>query len=219
MDDLSPKSFFNLDGFAHKALFEGIEFVWEALSRLTGYLEDLKLGNIETEIPAATHLVHPEKISIGKGTVVEPGVMIQGPCLIGPDCVIRHGAYLRGPVLIGRGCVVGHASEIKHSILLNGARAPHFNFVGDSILGNEVNLGAGVKLANSRFDKKSISVLFQNKKISTHLKKFGAIVGDQGKLGCNVVTNPGTFLGPFVFCYPNLAIQGCIPPETILNKA
>jgi NDP-sugar pyrophosphorylase family protein len=218
MDDLSPKSFFKLEAFEHKALFEGVAFVWDALSRLAGYLEKLELGNIEVEIPRGVYLENPEQISIGKGTVIEPGVMIQGPCVIGPDCEIRHGAYLRGPVLIGRGCVMGHASEVKHSILLNGARAPHFNFVGDSILGNEVNLGAGAKLANYRFDKKTVSVLFRSEKISTGLRKFGAVIGDLGKLGCNVVTNPGTLLGPSVFCYPNLTIHGCISPGTTLNR-
>jgi len=218
MENLSPKSFFNLEAFEHKALFEGIEFVWEALSRLPGYLERQKLGSIETEIPPGVYLVHPENISIGKGTIIEPGVMIRGPCLIEPDCVIRHGAYIRGPALIGRGSVIGHASEIKHSILLGRAKAPHFNFVGDSILGNEVNLGAGVKLANFRFDKKMVSVLFQGKKIPTNLKKFGAVVGDLGSLGCNVVANPGTLLGPSVFCYPNLTIHGCILPGKTLYK-
>lgn len=218
MDNLHPTSFFKLEEYAHQALFEGCAFVWEALSRLSEYIEAQKLGVIGGDVPKEAFLMHPDKVSIGKGTVIEPGVMIQGPCIIGPECRIRHGAYIRGPVIIGQNCVIGHCSEIKHSILLNNARAPHFNFVGDSILGNEVNLGAGAKLANFRFDKKEISILFQGKKISTQLKKFGAVIGDYGKLGCNSVTNPGTLLGPAVFCYPNLTIHGCIAKGKIVTK-
>jgi len=217
MEELSPKAFFSTEGYLHEELFKNAVFVWDALHRLTAYLERQKLGNIEIVVPKEVYLVNPQLISIGKGTVVEPGVYIQGPCIIGPNCVIRHGAYIRGSVVTGEGCVIGHDTEIKHAILLNRAMAPHFNYVGDSILGNDSNLGAGVKLANFRLDHGEVSVLFQGKKIGTGLKKFGAIVGDGTQLGCNVVANPGTLLGPKVLCYPCLNIGGVIPSMKVIK--
>lgn len=217
MEELFPKAFFLIDGYLHEELFENAAFVWEALHRLPLYLERQKLGKIEASLSKDVHLVNPQLISIGMGTVVEPGVYIQGPCIIGPNCTIRHGAYIRGNVVTGEGCLIGHDTEIKHAILLNRAMAPHFNYVGDSILGNDCNLGAGVKLANFRLDHEEVSVLFQGKKIGTGLKKFGAIVGDGVQLGCNVVANPGTLLGPKVFCYPCLNIGGVIPSMKVIK--
>lgn len=218
MLNLSPHTFFSLERFAHAKLFESCGFVWEALLLLQPYLESQPLGKIEIEIPPTVHLINPFLISIGKGTVVEPGAYIQGPCIIGPNCVIRHGAYLRGNVLTGENCIIGHDTEVKNSIFLNRANAPHFNYVGDSILGSDVNLGAGVKLANFRLDHKEVSVLFKGQKIFTRLKKFGAILGDGASLGCNSVTNPGTLIGPKAFCYPCLNLGGIIPAETIVRK-
>jgi UDP-N-acetylglucosamine diphosphorylase / glucose-1-phosphate thymidylyltransferase / UDP-N-acetylgalactosamine diphosphorylase / glucosamine-1-phosphate N-acetyltransferase / galactosamine-1-phosphate N-acetyltransferase len=211
MDDLSPQSLLDIENYAHAALFDRIVYVWEALEKIESYLQHQKLGKIETDIPASVYLINPSLISIGKGTHIEPGVCIHGPCIIGSHCEIRHGAYLRGQVIIGNGCVIGHDSEIKNSIFLEKARASHFNYVGDSIVGNEANLGAGMKTANLRFNHLPISVTFQGKKIPTNLKKFGVIVGDGAQLGCNCVTNPGTILGKRSFCYPCLNISGCVP--------
>lgn len=217
MEELLPKSFFSTEEFLHEELFKSVTFVWDALHRLTGYLERQKLGKIETIIPKEVHLINSQLISIGKGTVVEPGAYIQGPCIIGPNCVIRHGAYIRGNVITGEGCLIGHDTEVKHSIFLNRAMAPHFNYVGDSILGNDSNLGAGVKLANFRLDHGEVSVFFQGKKIGTGLKKFGAIIGDGVQLGCNVVANPGTLLGQKALCHPCLNIGGVIPSMKVIK--
>lgn len=218
MEELSPKSFFSIEKYLHFELFKEAVFVWEALCRLPSYLKKQKLGKIEVDIPKEACLADTAQISIGHGTIIEPGVYIQGPCWIGPNNVLRHGAYIRGDVVTGEGCIIGHDTEIKNSILLNRSYAPHFNYVGDSILGNDVNLGAGVKLANFRLDHQEISVLFKGKKIPTGLKKFGAIIGDGGQLGCNVVTNPGTLIGPQVFCYPCLNIGGIIPPQKTIKR-
>lgn len=211
MSEFAPHSFFDLSRYEHAALFEGTENVWEALLHLSSYLQKRKLGKIEGEVSPAAHLFNASQINIGKGTVVEPGAFIQGPCIIGKDCQIRHGAYIRGDVIVGDGCIVGHATEIKHSILLNEAFAPHFNYVGDSILGNRVNLGAGVVLANFRLDHTPITFHYNDEKIETHLKKFGAVVGDLAQIGCQSVLNPGTLIGKKVFCYPCLNVGGFIP--------
>jgi NDP-sugar pyrophosphorylase family protein len=205
---LTPESFFSLDGFAHRELFAEAAYVWEALGRLEAYLKKQKLGKIEVSIPESAYLKNREQISIGKGSSVEPGAYIEGPCVLGENCVVRHGAYIRGNVIAGDGCVIGHATEIKHSILLNTAHAAHFNYVGDSILGNGTNLGAGAKLANYRFDHAEVCVVVDGKKIRTGLKKFGAIVGDGAQIGCNAVTNPGTLLMPKKFIHPCQTVGG-----------
>jgi len=218
MLEFSAKNFFLLDGWNHPELFEGSSYVWEALHRLEGYLEKQELGKIEVTVPPSAHLIHPELISIGKGTIVEPGAYIQGPVIIGRQCIVRHGAYIRGNVITGDECLIGHTTEVKHSIFLNRAHAAHFNYVGDSILGNDVNLGAGVKLANYRLDHKEVSFLFQGQKIKTGLKKLGAIIGDGAQLGCNGVTNPGTFIGSKAFCYPCVNVKGFIPSRAIYKE-
>lgn len=213
LEELLIHSFFDLEGFPWKELFEGAVYPWEALARLDAFCKTVE-GNIEVEIPPGVHLVHPEQIAIGQGTLVEPGAMIVGPCLIGPNCQIRQGAYIRGNVVAGPGAVIGHDTEVKHAILLNGAAAAHFNYVGNSILGRNANLGAGVKCANLRLDHKEIIVYVRGQKIATGLKKLGAIVGDGAQLGCNAVTNPGTLIGKGAICYPCLNIGGVIPPYT-----
>ncbi|MBS0604788.1 MAG: UDP-N-acetylglucosamine diphosphorylase [Verrucomicrobia bacterium] len=216
---LTPAQFFSLEGYEHMPLFEGCQYPWEALARLEGYLNSLKLGKIEIEIPPAVHLVNPESISIGNGTIIEPGAFIQGPCVIGRNCVIRHGAYIRGNVVTGDSCVIGHDTEVKHSIFLNHASAAHFNYVGDSILGNNINLGAGVKCANLRLDHQPVYVLIHDERINTRLHKLGAIVGDGAQVGCNCVINPGTVLGRNSFCFPCLNVYGFVPENGKVKPA
>jgi NDP-sugar pyrophosphorylase family protein len=211
MKDFFVNSFFSLEEYRYADLWEDCVYVWDALSRLEEFLRTVPLGKIEIEIPSGVHLVHPDLISIGEGTRVEPGAYIQGPCVIGERCQVRSGAYVRGQVITGDGCVLGHDSEFKHSILLNGVHAAHFNYVGDCILGNAVNLGAGVKCANVRLDKELVQIAFNGKKIPTGLKKMGAILGDGVQIGCNAVTSPGTVMGKNVLCHPCLHVQGVIP--------
>jgi NDP-sugar pyrophosphorylase family protein len=214
--ELLYTSFFDLKDFPHKELFEAIVYPWEALSKLDEFFTHFS-GKIEIKLPPGVYLENEEKISIGKGTTVEPGVFLQGPCLIGPNCQLRHGAYIRGGVIAGPGSVIGHATEVKHSIFLNGAHAAHFNYVGDSILGSAVNLGAGSKLANLRLDGREISIRFMGKKIPTGRKKLGAIIGDRAQIGCNAVLNPGTLIGKGAICYPCLNISGVIAPQKELK--
>lgn len=212
-------SLLELEAYTHRKLFEQSNYPWEALASLEAYLNSSDLGQIEVSIPPSAHLINPEKISIGSGTVVEPGAYIQGPCIIGKNCMIRHGAYLRGNVITGDECVIGHDTEVKHAIFLNRACAAHFNYVGDSILGNGVNLGAGVKCANLRLDHQTIVVKVLGVSIDTRLKKLGAIIGDGAQVGCNCVINPGTILGKNSFCFPCLNVDGYVPDHGKVKPA
>lgn len=145
-------------------------------------------------------------IRLGKGVLVEPGAFIRSPAIIGDRTEVRHGAYIRGDCLIGKNCVVGHVTEAKHSIFLDGAKAGHFAYIGDSILGNGVNLGAGTKLANLRFIKGDVPISTKKGLVKTGLRKLGAILGDYVQTGCNTVTNPGTLLGKRSMVIPNTTV-------------
>ena len=166
-------------------------------------------------------------ILVGRGSFLEAGALLKGPCLLGQSCAVRQGAYLRGNVILGDGAGVGHASEVKGSILLDHAEAPHFNYVGDSILGRRVNLGAGTKLANLELRAPetkrndlwpSIRIPIEGDVVDTGLPKLGAILGDDVEAGCNAVTSPGTLIGKQSWIYPNLTVRkGFYPPGTILK--
>jgi filamentous hemagglutinin family protein len=218
MNPFDPKQFFDLSTYAHKALFLEEPCVWLVLKRINSYLASLQLGKIEGVIESGAILVNPEAISVGKGSVVESGAYIKGPCVIGENCEVRHGAYIRGNVVTGNKCVIGHATEVKNAIFLSDAHAGHFAYVGDSILGNGVNLGAGVKCSNLRFDQKEISFLFEAKRIESGLRKFGSVIGDETQIGCNAVTNPGTLLGKKCSVYPCLNISGFFPNNTCVKS-
>lgn len=158
------------------------------------------------------------RISIGCGVLIESGAMVKEPAVIGDQTEVRQGAYLRGHCLVGRRCVVGHATEVKHSIFLNDAKAGHFAYVGDSILGGGVNLGAGTKLANFRFIPGEVRVRTVDGPISTGLKKFGAVFGDRVQTGCNAVTSPGAVVGQESIIMPNTTVlSGYHPPRSVLR--
>ncbi|MBN1832351.1 MAG: glucose-1-phosphate thymidylyltransferase [Deltaproteobacteria bacterium] len=152
-------------------------------------------------------------IYIGEGTVVEPGAMIKGPSIIGNHTEVRQGAYVRENCLIGDRCVVGHTTEVKHSIMLNDAKAGHFAYIGDSILGNHVNLGAGTKLANLKIVDVEMKISVEGKVYKTGLRKLGAILGDYTETGCNSVTSPGTLLGKASLVYPCVNMPGGFYPD------
>lgn len=217
MYNFPAQSLFDISQFAHNQIFNECEGVWEVLSKIGGYLSKVKLGNIAGEVDPKAYLINPEQITIGRGTVVEAGAYIHGPCIIGEDCEVRFGAYIRGNLITGNKCVVGHATEVKNALFLDGAKAGHFAYIGDSILGNRVNLGAGVKCANFRLDGKNISLFSHGEKIETHLRKFGAILGDDVHIGCNAVLNPGTIMGKKSGAHPCLSIRGIIAENQIVK--
>jgi UDP-N-acetylglucosamine diphosphorylase / glucose-1-phosphate thymidylyltransferase / UDP-N-acetylgalactosamine diphosphorylase / glucosamine-1-phosphate N-acetyltransferase / galactosamine-1-phosphate N-acetyltransferase len=218
MDKFFFDKFFNIDNFKYKDLFEKGLPVWNALLYLSKYLEKVSNWNKLSIISKDVYLENPEKIFIGKDSKIEPGAYIKGPCIIGDNCQVRHGAYIRGNVITGDNCVIGHATEIKNSILLNNASTAHFAYVGDSILGNNVNLGAGVKCANFRLDRNEISFFYNGKKIKTGLMKLGAIIGDNVQIGCNSVLNPASFLERDCICYPCINISGLISEKSIVKS-
>ena len=201
-------NFFNLSSFTHHKIFQSVCYPWEALQNMPSYLVSLKFELKSQYISSSAFLINPEKIYIGEGTVVEAGAYICGPCWIGNNCRIRHGAYIRGGSIIDSDAVVGHATEVKNSIFLNGAKAAHFAYVGDSILGAGVNLGAGVKCANVRLDQQVVYIKLSGKKINTGQKKLGSIIGDFSQIGCNSVLNPGTCVERKFICHPLSNIGG-----------
>lgn len=160
-----------------------------------------------------------KKIHIGQGVLIEAGAYIKEPAIIGDYTEVRHGAYMRGFCVVGKRCVVGHATEVKHSIFLNDAKAGHFAYLGDSILGNNVNLGAGTKFANLRFLPGTVTIKTPDKKnIDSGLRKIGAILGDDCQTGCNSVTNPGTVMGKKSALMPNTtAPSGFHLPSTLIR--
>jgi len=210
-----PADLFDLSQTAHAALFDGVEFAWEVLKRIPGYVE----ANVRSELKNKCEgraFIGP-KVCIGEGTVVEDGVMIQGPAIIGRNCQIRHNAYIREHVIIGDNCVVGNSTELKNALLFNNAVAPHFNYVGDSILGDKAHIGAGVKISNVKLMPENVTVEKDGVPFDTGLRKFGAIMGDHTEVGCNAVLNPGAVLGRRALVTPAIAFSGYLPPATIAH--
>jgi UDP-N-acetylglucosamine diphosphorylase / glucose-1-phosphate thymidylyltransferase / UDP-N-acetylgalactosamine diphosphorylase / glucosamine-1-phosphate N-acetyltransferase / galactosamine-1-phosphate N-acetyltransferase len=207
---------FNLAETEHAALFDGCGHAWEALPRLGDYLKGRLKPGLRNRCDGVAWI--GDKVSIGEGTVLEDGVMIQGPAIIGRNCVIRHNAYIRGNVLVGDNCVVGNASELKQALLFNGAQVPHFNYVGDSILGHRVHLGAGVKISNFKLDGSNVLVDVDGKAVDTGLRKVGALIGDRSDIGCNAVLNPGSILGRNTVLYPNVNWRGVLPADRIVKN-
>lgn len=188
---------------------------------LNGHDQGLKqqLIGILTSSKIPSHCTFDDKdgmIYIDDTATVEPGVHFIGPCYVGPNATIRHGAYIRQYSWICDGAIVGHCTEVKHSILLPGSQAPHFNYVGDSILGRDVNLGAGAKLSNLRNDGKEVILRMASQTIGSGLRKFGAILGEGCAIGCNVVTNPGVVLGKGSVVLPNTTVTGIHPEGSSL---
>ena len=169
-------------------------------------------GEIACELPG--FFTRGEGIVVDATATVEAGAYLIGPCYVGPRAVVRSGAYVREYSWIGADAVVGHATEVKHSILLPGAKAPHFNYVGDSILGKGANLGAGTKLSNLRNDGGEVHVRLDGERLPSGLRKFGAVLGEGVATGCNSVTNPGVVLGCNSTVWPNVTVTGIHGPES-----
>ncbi len=213
-----PADLFDLKQTEHAALFAGIEFAWEALKRIKQYVaQNIKPG-LHNKCEGVAYI--GEQVFIGEGTVVEDGAMIKGPAIIGRNCQIRHNAYIREQVIVGDGCVVGNSTELKNVILFNEAVAPHFNYVGDSILGHKTHLGAGVILSNFKSLPGNVTVDKDGVPFDTGLRKFGALIGDGAEVGCNAVLNPGSIIGRGAVIYPGVNWRGILPANMIAkNKA
>jgi len=208
---------FDLAQTEHAAIFDGCTHAWEALKKIEAYLAQVPRQHPPRKFPGASIGQH---VVIGEGTIVEPGALIKGPAIIGKNCQIRHNAYVRENVIVGDHCVVGNASELKNALLFNGAQAPHYNYIGDSILGHKAHLGAGVKISNIRLLPGNVTVELDGVLTDTGLRKFGALLGDGAEVGCNAVLNPGSILGRGALVYPNVFWRGFLPAHSIAkNKA
>lgn len=209
-NNFSPEHFFNLDGFPHREIFSGCRVVWEAVPKIENYILDLfKKGKL--------HANCGENIYLGEGTVVEPGAYIKGPAIIGRNSRISHVAYVRENVLAGDNCVFGHSVEVKNTIFLPGAAVAHLSYIGESILGRDVNIAGGTILANFRLDQKPVRVHRGENIHETNLLKFGSVVGDGGRIGVNSVLNPGTLLGKNCQVYPLTSVRGYHPAESVIR--
>lgn len=194
--------------------FEGCTYPWEVLSRIKDII--LKIG---PTLPKDEYDQIGENVWIAKSAKVAPTAYISGPAIIGKDAEIRHCAFIRDSAVVGEGAVVGNSTELKNVILFNKVQVPHFNYVGDSILGYKAHMGAGCITSNVKSEKTLVTVRIGDEKIETGLKKFGAILGDNVEVGCNTVLNPGSVVGRNTNIYPLSMVRGYIPAKSIYKKA
>lgn len=213
-----PADLFDLSQTEHAALFEGCEHSWEALKRIKDYLQAHLKPALHNRCEGVAYI--GKDVYVGPGTVIEDGVMIKGPAIIGANCEIRHNAYFRENVIVGDDCVVGNSCELKNAVLFNGCQVPHFNYVGDSILGHKVHIGAGVILSNVKSLPGNVTVEIEGQPFDTGLRKFGALIGDRAEIGCNAVLNPGSIIGRGAMVYAGVNWRGILPANMIAkNKA
>lgn len=212
----SPSDLFDLKQTEHASIFEGCTYAWEALKKIAPYLKKHARSELRNRCEGKAFI--GENVFIGEGTVVEDGVMIKGPAIIGRNCQIRHNAYLREDVILGDNCVVGNACELKNALLFNNATVPHFNYVGDSILGYKAHLGAGVKISNVKLTSGNIMMEIEGEPHDTGLRKFGALIGDMVDVGCNAVISPGSVIGRNSVIYPNVHWRSILPANMIVKN-
>lgn len=208
--NISTIMLFNLEKTVAKPLFNGINHPWEALPKIKEFI--ISLGK---SLPKDRFDEVSENVWIAKSATVFPSAYIAAPCIIDEEAEVRHCAFIRGSAIIGKGCVVGNSTELKNCILFDSVQVPHFNYIGDSILGYKSHLGAGAITSNVKSDKTPITVATDDGKIETGLKKFGAMVGDYTEVGCNSVLNPGTVLGRNCTVYPTSCVRGYIKENHI----
>jgi NDP-sugar pyrophosphorylase family protein len=225
---LSPDNFFDLSDPLAEMVMAGCRFAWDAIARIEACAQSLveKTNRIDGEVMSGAHL-GPTGIVVCRGAVIEPGSYVQGPAYIGPGARVLHGAYIRGSVILLEGAVLGHAGEAKNALLMRNAKAPHFAYIGDSVLGARVNLGAGTKLSNvpitsfrdqDTHRRPTVRITCDEEIFDTGLEKLGALLGDDCQTGCNSVLNPGVLLGPGSLVYPNATVRkGYYPQESILK--
>ena len=214
-EKFAPAEFIALEHTTHAKLFENQRFIWDALKQIASYLQFRLKPAVLGQLMGKPFISNT--VFIGSGTIVEQGAVIKGPAWIGERCHIRSGCYVRENVIVGDGVVMGNSCEFKNCIVCDEAQVPHFNYVGDSILGFRAHLGAGVILSNVKLDHREISVAIDDGIVPTGLTKFGAIVGDRTEIGCNAVVNPGTVIGRDCIIYPSVNVRGVIPRAHIVK--
>ena len=213
MEQWKVKNLYSLSETIAADIFEGVEYPWEALGKIKDFI--MELG---AKLPEEKYEKRGEDVWVAKSAKVFPSAYINGPAIIDEDAEIRHCAFIRGSAIVGKGAVVGNSTELKNVILFNKVQVPHYNYVGDSILGYKAHMGAGSITSNVKSDKTLVTVKFQEECLETGLKKFGAMLGDQVEIGCNSVLNPGTVIGRDTNVYPVSMVRGCIPERSIYKK-
>ncbi|MCM1134971.1 MAG: UDP-N-acetylglucosamine pyrophosphorylase [Clostridium sp.] len=213
MEEFTVKNLYGLDETIAAELLEGGEYPWEALPKISGFI--VELGK---RLPRDKYEEVKENVWIAKSASVAPTACINGPAIIDEEAEVRHCAFIRGSAIVGKGAVVGNSTELKNVILFNKVQVPHYNYVGDSILGFKSHMGAGSITSNVKSDKTLVVVKNGQEQIETGLKKFGAMLGDNVEVGCNSVLNPGTVIGKNSNVYPTSMVRGCIPAGSIYKK-
>lgn len=213
MEAITISSLYDLNETIAAELFEGKTYPWEVLPLIKEFI--VRLGN--TLDPGEYDRVGDD-IWVAKSASIAPTAAINGPCIIGKDAEIRQCAFIRGSAIVGEGAVVGNSTELKNVILFNKVQVPHYNYVGDSILGYKAHMGAGSITSNVKSDKKLVVIHGEDYQIETGLKKFGAMLGDYVEVGCNSVLNPGTVVGRETNIYPLSSVRGVVPENSIFKN-
>ena len=213
MEECKICNLYNLEETIAKELLESVEYPWEALPKIEEFI--LKIGK---KLDKEKYEQKGENIWIAKSAKIAPTAYINGPAIIGENAEVRHCAFIRGKAIVGEGAVVGNSTELKNVILFNKVQVPHYNYVGDSILGYKSHMGAGSITSNVKSDKKLVIVKNGKETIETGLKKFGAMLGDNVEVGCGSVLNPGTVIGSNTNIYPLSSVRGVIPKSSIYKN-
>ncbi len=210
MEELKIQKLYTLAETIAAELFEGVVYPWEALPEIGAFI--VKLGNC---LPEDVYEKRGENVWVAKSAKVFPSAFIHGPAIIDEGAEIRHCAFIRGNAIVGKGAVVGNSTELKNVALFNKVQVPHYNYVGDSILGYKAHMGAGSITSNVKSDKTLVTVKAGTQRFETGLKKFGAMLGDEVEIGCNSVLNPGTVIGKSSNVYPTSSVRGYVPAHSI----
>lgn len=212
-EELRIEKLYNLSETIAAELFEGLDYPWQALPLIGEFIK--KLGRT---LDKSEYDETAENVWIAKSAVVAPTAYINGPCIIGKNAEVRHCAFIRGNAIVGEGAVVGNSTELKNVVLFNRVQVPHYNYVGDSILGYKSHMGAGSITSNVKSDKTLVKVRCNGQVIETGLKKFGAMLGDNVEVGCGSVLNPGTVIGRGSNIYPLSSVRGYVAGNSIYKK-
>ena len=213
MEECKIKNLYNLEETIAAKIFEGATYPWEVLPKIGDFI--IELGNT---LSLEEYDKVGEYVWIAKSATVAPTAYIKGPAIIGKNAEIRHCAFIRGKAIVGEGAVVGNSTELKNVILFNKVQVPHYNYVGDSILGYKSHMGAGSITSNVKSDKKLVVVKNDEEKIETGLKKFGAMIGDEVEVGCGSILNPGTVIGKNSNIYPLSSVRKVVPAKSIYKN-
>ena len=213
MKELSVKELYDLSHTKAKELLDSVEYPWEALPKIGDFIR--RLGeSLDPEV----YEKRGDAVWIAKSAKVAPTASINGPAIIGENTEVRHCAFIRGNALVGDGAVVGNSTELKNVILFDKVQVPHYNYVGDSILGYKSHMGAGSITSNVKSDKKPVVIKSGETRITTGMKKIGAMLGDEVEVGCGSVLNPGSIIGPHTNIYPLSMVRGYVPAHSVYKR-